>query len=153
MFFWRILWIDFFVFLQTFILCPMRKLKIVVLVVLVAVAAVACKSKTSVYKSPEKVTESFVKAFATADFENMYKYSVPANAVIIRNMQKTMRNYPEQMEKLQNNVVEVQKVSCNQINDSLAVCKCDFKMEDGDHNVEFRVKKMREKWLVDMSEN
>jgi len=131
----------------------MRKIRIIVLVVLVAITAVACKSKTSVYKSPEKVTESFVKAFATADFENMYKYSVPANAVIIRNMQKTMRKYPEKMAELQSNEVEIQKVTCDPINDSLVRCKCTFKMKDGDHDVEFRVKKMEEKWLVDMSEN
>ena len=83
----------------------------------------------------------------------MYKYSVPANAVIIRNLQKTMRNYPDKLAEIQKNEVEIVKVTSKSVNDTLAICKCDYKMQDGDHNSEFRVKKMDGKWLVDMSEN
>lgn len=131
----------------------MKNIKIIVLAVIVAFGCISCKSKTDVYKSPEKVTEVFVKAFVTADFDNMYKYSVPSNAVIIRNIQKTMRNYPEKLAELQKNEVEVQNVTAKQINDTLAICKCNFKLKDGAHNSEYRVKKMDGKWLVDMSEN
>ena len=60
----------------------------------------SCKTKNDEFSSPEKVMEKFSVAFVTADFDNMYKYSVLHDAALIRNLQKYMRNNPEQLKKM-----------------------------------------------------
>lgn len=131
----------------------MRKIKLFTLIALAFVACFACKSKTDIYKSPEKVADAFVKAYVTADFDNMYKYTVPANVVFVRNIQKSMRAYPEKLAELQNSEVEILNLTCKPSNDSLTMCKCSFKVNNASHDLEFRMKKIDGKWLVDMSEN
>ncbi len=113
----------------------------------------SCKTKNDEFSSPEKVMEKFSVAFVTADFDNMYKYSVLHDAALIRNLQKYMRNNPEQLKKMNAYKVEVENTQCEYINDSLAVCKCSFTCDNKKQTLEFRVKKQEEKWLVDVSED
>ena len=84
----------FLYFCALFNISVMKKIKIVLFFVLAVVLAVSCKSKSEIYSKPETVTERFVKAFVTADFETMYKCTVPRNAALIREIQKSMRDNP-----------------------------------------------------------
>ncbi len=118
-----------------------------------AIVCISCDSKTDIYKSPEKVTEKFIVAFYTADFENMYKLSVPHTQPLIRNLQKSMRNNPERLKTMNANHVEVQNIKCEYINDTLAMCSCQFTCENQPKKTSYRAKKMDGKWLVDISED
>ena len=116
-------------------------------------AIVSCKNKNDVYTSPEKVMTEFVPAYLTADFDAMFKYTVPTNGVLLRNIQKMLREHPDRMEKLQQTEVTIHDVSCQYLNDTLAVCTCDFTADKEKSSTEFRVKKINGKWLVDITEN
>jgi len=131
----------------------MKKLELFVLIVVMTLFGVSCKNKNDVYSTPEKVMTEFVPAYLTADFESMFKYTVPTDAVLLRNIQKMLREHPERLEKLQQTEVTIEKMSCKFLNDTLAVCTCDFTANQEKSTTEFRVKKIDGKWLVEMSEN
>lgn len=131
----------------------MRKIKIVVILALAVVLAVSCKSKSEVYSKPETVMEKFVTAFVTADFETMYKFSVPRDAALIRNIQKYMRNNPERLKQMNAFKVEIQETTCKYYNDTTALCKCKYLCDKQKKTAEFKVKKQGDKWLVDMAED
>ncbi|MBR4919480.1 MAG: hypothetical protein IKZ52_09725 [Bacteroidales bacterium] len=129
----------------------MRKNWIIALLAAVLLFVSSCKNKNDEFSSPEKVMEKFSVAFVTADFDNMYKYSVVHDVPLIRNLQKYMRNNPEQLKKMNAYEVTVENTQCEYINDSLAVCKCNLTCDKKKQTLEFRVKKHEEKWLVDIS--
>lgn len=131
----------------------MRKIRIIALVAIGLLFFSSCRDKNKDFSSPEKVMEKFSVAFVTADFDDMYKYSVPYDAALIRNLQKYMRNNPEQLKKMNEYEVEVIDTKCKYVNDSLAICKCNFMCDKKKKSLEFRVKKQEDKWLVEMSEN
>ena len=131
----------------------MKKNWIFALLAVVLLFVSSCKNKNNEFSTPEKVMEKFTVAFVTADFDEMYKYSVAHVAPLIRNLQKYMRNNPEQLKKMNSYEVEVLDTQCKYINDSLAVCKCNFTCNNEKKSLEFRVKKQEEKWLVDVSED
>lgn len=131
----------------------MRKYILIAFAAFAMVVFGSCKTKTDVYSTPEKVTSEFVTAFMTADFDNMYKYTVPRNARLIQNIQKMMRERPERLATLQKNKIEIQDVACEYDNDSLALCTCKFTCNGESQSAPYRVKKIEGKWLVDMTEN
>lgn len=131
----------------------MAKNRILMLVAAALVLSAACKNKNDVYSSPEKVMEKFSVAFVTADFDDMYKYSVPHDAALIRSLQKYMRNNPEKLKEMNEKKVEVTGTTCEYVNDSLAVCKCDFLYDKEKASLRYRVKKEDGKWLVDVTED
>lgn len=131
----------------------MRKNWIIALLVAALLFVSSCKKKNDEFSSPEKVMEKFSVAFVTADFDNMYKYSVLHDAALIRNLQKYMRNNPEQLKKMNAYEVTVENTQCEYINDSLALCKCSLTCDNKKQTLKFRAKKQEGKWLVDVSED
>jgi hypothetical protein len=130
----------------------MKRLGFVFLLAALAVSLHSCKSK-NVYSSPEKVSQAFVTAFQTADFDNMYKYTVKSNAVVITNLQKFMKQHPDKLEQMHGLEVKIEEpVGCTYENDSLAVCECNFTRNGQKNKMVLRVKKKEDKWLVDMSD-
>lgn len=131
----------------------MRKLEIFVLFAAIIAMFTACKSDKDIYSTPEKVMETFTVAFVTADFDVMYKTTVPHDAALIRDMQKYMRNDPERAKKMNELKVDVKDTECKYTNDTLALCTCRFFCDNRDQSITFRTKKLDGKWLVDMSED
>ena len=130
----------------------MKRLFFVFLVAATAVALHSCKSK-NVYSSPENVSRAFVTAFQTADFDNMYKFTVKNNAVLVTNLQKFMKQHPDKLEQMHGlEVVIEDPIGCTYENDSLAVCECNFTRSGQKSKMVLRVKKKEDKWLVDMSD-
>jgi hypothetical protein len=131
----------------------MKKLELFAIVVVMTLLCVSCKNKNDVYSTPEKVMTEFIPAYLTADFESMFKYTVPTDAVLLRNIQKMLREHPDRLQKLQQTEVTIEKMSSKFVNDTLAICTCDFTADNEKSSTEFRVKKIDGKWLVEMSEN
>ncbi len=130
----------------------MKRLGFAFLVAATAVALHSCKSE-NVYSSPEKVSQAFVTAFLTADFDNMYKLTVKNNAVLITNLQKFMKQHPDKLEQMHGAEVMVDDpIKCTFVNDSLAVCDCSYTRGGTKSKMELRVKKKEDKWLVDISD-
>lgn len=131
----------------------MKNLKLIVLLALSCVMAWSCKSKNDVFSAPEKVSEQYMIAFCTADFDNMYKYTVPKNAVIIKGLQRAMKQNQAQLDKVRANKVEIQSVVCTMQNDSVAFCECKYVLNGADRTSIIDVNKVEDKWLVNMAIN
>ena len=131
----------------------MRKLFVIAMAAFMMVASGSCKQKSDVYSAPDKVTGEFQKAFLTADFDNMYKLTVPRNHALIRNLQKMMRERPEKLEELHHNKVEIVEVKCQYENDTLTLCTCKYKINGNPGTAPYNVKKIDGKWLLDMTVN
>lgn len=130
----------------------MKKIKLCFILAIAVVAFASCnKQKKEDFQSPEKVTTAFVQAFYTGDFNNMYKFTLSKNHVIIDNLKN---NLPKaKLEEVQKNKVEVQKVVCTMQKDSVAECKCHFIYNGADREIPFDLRKEDGKWLVDLSLN
>ncbi len=64
-----------------------------------------------------------------------------------------MKQYPDKLEQMHGlEVVIEEPIGCSYVNDTLAVCKCDFTRGGKKSKMELRVKKKEDKWLVDMSD-
>lgn len=129
----------------------MKKILVVLLVAACAVSLTSCKEKkeAQIFTSPEKVTEEFVKAFYTADFDNMYKYILKSNHKLI---QSTQENLSKDREKaLHENKIEIQDVKCTFQNDSVAECTCKFLCNGEEQEIPWILKKSNEKWFVDLT--
>ncbi len=131
----------------------MKNIKLIVLLILSCIVACSCKSKNDVFSAPEKVVEQYEIAFCTGDFDNMYKYTVPKNAAIIKGLQRAMKQNQAQLDKVRANNVEVKSVVCTMQNDSVAFCECKYVLNGADRTSIIDVNKIDGKWLVNMAIN
>ena len=66
---------------------------------------VACQNGKK-NNTPEEVTESFLKAFYTADFTHMYQVTTKKSQVVIKVLQEGMKDRPEQLEMMRKRKIE-----------------------------------------------
>lgn len=130
----------------------MKKHRIILYVTAIAVCLFcgSCgKKETKIFASPEKVTAEFVKAFYTADFDNIHKYTLETNGKLIRILEKNVSQ--EKKTTLMNNKVEVYDVACTFHNDSVAECLCRYSCNGKEQKMPVILKKSDGKWFVDLT--
>lgn len=99
---------------------------------------------------PEAVTESFLKAFYTADFTHMYQVTTKKSHVVIKQLQEGMKDRPEQLETMRNRKIEFTETKIVTQTDSTAVCASTFKVDGKDTQAEWELLKENEEWKVTM---
>ena len=100
--------------------------------------------------TPEAVTESFLKAFYTADFTHMYQFTTKKSQAVIKALQDGMKERPEQLETMRARKVEFQETKIVTQTDSTAVCASMFKVDGEDHQAEWDLLKENDEWKVTM---
>lgn len=129
----------------------MRKIKLLLLAVIASLTLFSCNSKKKDVSTPENATKTFVTAFYTGDFDEMYNCTVKNNRPIIQQMQKAMNTNKEKLESIRKNEVEVLDVTSNMINDSIAECECHFLYNKQKKKMTYNLRNEDDKWLVDLT--
>ena len=100
--------------------------------------------------TPEAVTESFLKAFYTADFTQMYQVTTKKSQIVIKQLQEGMKDRPEQFEIMRNRKIEFTETTIVNQTDSTAVCASTFKVDGEDKQAEWNLLKENDEWKVTM---
>ena len=100
--------------------------------------------------TPEEVTESFLKAFYTADFTHMYQFTTKKSQVVIKALQDGMKDRPEQIETMRKRKIEFTETKVVTQTDSTAVCASAFKVDGEDTQAEWELLKENDEWMVTM---
>lgn len=100
--------------------------------------------------TPEAVTESFLKAFYTADFTHMYQVTTKKSQVVIKQLKEGMKDRPEQLEMMRNRKIEFTETKIVAQTDSTAVCASTFKVDGEDKQAEWELLKENDEWKVTM---
>ena len=100
--------------------------------------------------TPEAVTESFLKAFYTADFTHMYQVTTKKSQVVIKQLQEGMKDRPEQLETMRNRKIEFTETKIVTQTDSTALCASKFKVDGEDKQAEWELLKENDEWKVTM---
>lgn len=129
----------------------MRKIKLLFLAVIATSTLFSCNSKKKDVSTPENATKTFVTAFYTGDFDEMYNCTVKNNRPIIQQMQKAMNTNKEKLESVRKNEIEVLDVTSNMINDSIAECECHFLYNKQKKKMTYNLRNEDDKWLVDLT--
>ena len=101
-------------------------------------------------KTPEAVTESFLKAFYTADFTHMYQVTTKKSQVVIKQLQESMKDRPEQLETMRKREIEFTETKIVNQTDSTAACASTFKVDGEDKQAEWELVKENDEWKVTM---
>ena len=110
-----------------------------------------CACQNSKKKNtPEAVTESFLKAFYTADFTHMYQFTTKKSEVIIKALQDGMKDRPEQLETMRARKLEFEETKIVSQTDSTAVCASTFKVDGEQQQAEWELLKENNEWKVTM---
>ena len=131
----------------------MKLKKTIFLMTLAALFFVSCGQKENGKETPEEVAKIFVKAFYTADFDEMYQTTVKSNRPIIQMTQKEMNKNPEKRSQMHKNEIEFQGVQCEMLNDTVAECKCRFLYNKNNREMSVNLRKENDNWRVDLTEN
>ncbi len=118
-----------------------------------AILLFSCKSNKQNAETPEETTVTFVNAFYTGDFDDMYKCTAKSNRPIIQQMQKAMNGNKEKLEEIRNNEIEIQDVTCTMQNDSVAECECKFLFNKNNRKMTYNLRNENGKWVVDLTVN
>lgn len=129
----------------------MKKTKLILLTLLASILLFSCNSSKKKLSTPEDATRTFVQAFYTADFDELYKCTAHNNRPIIQQIQKMTNNQKEQLEKLRNNEVVIRDVKCLSQNDSVAECECQFLFNKEEKKLTYNLRKEDEDWHVDLT--
>lgn len=129
----------------------MKKIKLILLTVLAATFLFSCKSSKKELSTPENATKTFVQAFYTADFDELYKCTAQNNRPIIQQIQKMTNNQKEQLEKMRKNEIIIRDVKCLSQNDSVAECECQFLFNKEEKKLTYNLRKEEEDWHVDLT--
>ena len=129
----------------------MRKIKLLLLAVIATLTLISCNSKKKDVSTPENATKTFVTAFYTADFDEMYNCTVKNNRPIIQQMQKAMNGNKEKLESMRKNGVEIVEVTNSALNDTVSECECHFLFNKQKKKMTYTLRKEDEKWLVDLT--
>ncbi|MBR4648196.1 MAG: DUF4878 domain-containing protein [Bacteroidales bacterium] len=100
--------------------------------------------------TPEAVTESFLKAFYTADFTHMYQVTTKKSQVVIKQLQESMKDRPEQLETMRKREIEFTETKIVNQTDSTAACASTFKVDGEDKQAEWDLVKENDEWKVTM---
>ena len=100
--------------------------------------------------TPEAVTESFLTAFLTADFSHLYQYTTKKSAVMIKTIQASMKDRPEQVEVMRGRTIEFVETKVVSQTDSTAVCASTFKVDGENQQAEWELLKENGEWKVTM---
>ncbi|MBO7494199.1 MAG: DUF4878 domain-containing protein [Bacteroidales bacterium] len=100
--------------------------------------------------TPEAVTESFLKAFYTADFTQMYQVTTKKSQVVIKQLQAGMKDRPEQLETMRKRKIEFTETKIVNQTDSTALCASTFKVDGEDTQAEWELLKENDEWKVTM---
>ncbi len=100
--------------------------------------------------TPEAVTESFLKAFYTADFTHMYQVTTKKSHQVIKQLQAGMKDRPEQLELMRKRKIEFTETKIVSQTDSTAMCASTFKVDGEDKQAEWELLKENEEWKVTM---
>ena len=100
--------------------------------------------------TPEAVTESFLKAFLTADFSHLYQFTTKKSAVMIKTIQAGMKDRPEQVEAMRGRKIEFVETKIITQTDSTAVCASTFKVDGVSQQAEWELLKENDEWKVTM---
>ena len=118
---------------------------------LVCACLMMCACQNSKKKNtPEAVTESFLKAFYTADFTHMYQFTTKKSEVIIKALQDGMKDRPEQLETMRARKLEFEETKIVSQTDSTAVCASTFKVDGEQQQAEWELLKENDEWKVTM---
>ncbi|MDY6347737.1 MAG: hypothetical protein SPL42_04805 [Bacteroidales bacterium] len=101
----------------------------------------ACNNTKS-EKTPEGVTERFVSAFNTADFQNMYAYSSKKSHILLDNLAK--QHNDTDLEAIRSRKIAIDSTTVTGMTDSTATCVCYFKIKSGAENDEWQ--SARQEW-------
>ena len=100
--------------------------------------------------SPEAVTESFLKAFYTADFTHMYQCTTKKSQVMIKALQEGMKDRTEQLETMRKRKIEFIETKIVTQTDSTAVCSSTFKLDGEEKHAEWELLRENDEWRVTM---
>ena len=102
-------------------------MKKLLLLIFIGFAFLSCDDKKS-NLTPSGVTEAFVKAFNTADFQNMYNYSSKKSHILIDNLaeQRTEKEF----EVIRGRKIAIDSTVISQQTDSTATCICYFRVKE-----------------------
>lgn len=100
--------------------------------------------------TPEAVTETFLKAFYTADFTHMFQVTTKKSHLVIKQLQEGMKDRPEQLETMRNRKIEFTETKIVTQTDSSAVCASTFKVDGKDTQAEWELLKENDEWKVTM---
>lgn len=129
----------------------MRKIKLLLLAATSCLILFSCNSSKNNLSTPENATKTFVKAFYTADFDELYKCTAQNNRPIIQEIQKMTNRQKEQLEKMKKNEIEIKEVTCLSQNDSVAECKCVFSYNQQEKNLTYNLRKEEGDWHIDLT--
>ena len=131
----------------------MKKLTTLFFVLAAALMMTACKSDAKIYSSPEEVSQKFLTAFYTADFDGQRKFSTRKTQQVVNMTEKTMHMeaYKDHLAKMKDNKVEFKDVKLVSQDDSVSVCVCDILYNGTPRTVTYYLYKEEDKWLVDLT--
>lgn len=121
----------------------------ILLVACVCLLSVSCQNNKQ-KNTPEAVTESFLKAFYTADFTHMYQVTTKKSEVVIKALQNGMKESPEQLETMRARKIEFVETKVVSQTDSTAVCASIFKVNGDNQQAEWELLKENDEWKVTM---
>ena len=125
----------------------MKRRNWILLLVCVCLLAVGCQGGKK-KNTPEVVSETFAKAFYTADFTHMYEYTTKKSHVVIKTMQNGMKHQPEKLEELKNNQVVFDEITVESSTDSTATCITKVKINDRPRQDSWDLLKENDEWKV-----
>ena len=127
----------------------MKKRFWIIFLVCVCLMMGACQNNKK-NNTPEAVTESFLKAFYTADFTHMYQVTTKKSELIIKALQNGMKDNPEQLETMRARKIEFVETKVVSQTDSTAVCASVFKVNGDNQQAEWELLKENDEWKVTM---
>lgn len=131
----------------------MKITRLIFLFLLSACTLFSCNFSKKNAETPENATTTFINAFYTGDFDELYNCTAKNNRPIIQQMQKTMNGNKEKLEQIRKNEVEIQDVQCTMQNDSVAECTCRFLFNKSPRKVTHNLRHENERWVVDLTIN
>lgn len=98
--------------------------------------------------TPEEVTETFVKAFYTADFTNMYQYASKQSQIAVTTVKNSMNNQQSYLEEMKKREVVFVETKISMQTDSTAVCDCSFTVNGQPKESQWQLVKENDEWKV-----
>lgn len=129
----------------------MKKVKLILFTALASLVLFSCNSSKRSLSTPEDATRTFVQAFYTADYDELYKCTAHNNRPLIQQLQKMTNNQKEQLEKIKHNEIIIRDIKCLSQNDSVAECECQFLYNKKEKKLTYNLRKEEEDWHVDLT--
>jgi hypothetical protein len=125
----------------------MKRRNWILLLACICLLGLSCQNSKK-KNTPEAVTESFAKAFYTADFTHMYEYTTKKSDIAVKTMQNAMKNHQERLEEIKNNKVVFDSITVETCTDSTATCVTAVKINDVPRQDKWDLLKENDEWKV-----